>query len=341
MRRYILVIAILLLLQLHTIHADNKFSLVLLIREKYPYKEDLVSLYKDYITNTDFTVIFPGVESITYASNLNGSNVATYFSITDIKNNIQILKDKVQYIAYNIEHNLSPDNEVNDVITSIRMASEIAHTNGFKMMLSPSGRLTEVYAREFAPYADIYILQYQALQSNPEEYARYVRDIVREIREVDSDVKLIAQVSTLRGDVNSMIDSINRVKDVVDGVTIFYGLEKSEIEKLRVFLDYIKQYRDGKAPLNNITLTGITNNNEELDFTIVNNVDTKLEFVYIVKIKSGEEVIDIKIYDYSLEAYESKQLSISYNKNYSLEIFVWSNMEHPIPLASKYVFDKV
>ncbi|GIU72278.1 MAG: hypothetical protein KatS3mg003_1757 [Candidatus Nitrosocaldaceae archaeon] len=332
----------LLLFQIPVIHADDKISFVLLIRERYPYKYDLLSLYENYITEMDYIVIFPGIKSIDYTKGLEGYKVATYFSIDEMNNYINILKDKVLYIAYNIEHNLSPTNEVNDIVNSVKMASELAHKNGLKLMVAPSGRLTEIYAKELVRFTDVYILQYQALQSNPDDYEKYVKNIVTEIRKVDNNVKLVAQVSTLRGDVKSMIDSFNRVKAVVDGVTIFYGLEHEEIDKLRIFLDFIKRFREYEGSLNDIVLTDVKKsikyNKLELNSLAINTLDIETKFTYIVKVKDKEEVIDLKFYEYTLKPYESKQLThLIDNGEYDLEIFIWSDLERPIPLAIKYI----
>lgn len=340
MYRYLLFSIVMLFIFNPLTKSESKsYSLILLLRDKYPFKEELIDVYKKYLENNDYVIVFPGINSLNYITDLKGFKGTTFFSINDIRSSITLLQNNVNYITYNIEHNLSPNDEIYDPVNSVKLVSDIVHKHNIKLILTPSGRLTELYAKEFAKYTDVYVLQYQALQSTPEEYERYVKNIVKEIRDSNPNVKVIAQVSTLRGDMKSMIDSFNRVKEVIDGITIFYGLDKEEISKLDKFLSYIDNFRRADYPLNSISLVDINKSNESISFIIVNNNNLKEELILIVKIKDEKGIIDIKFYNYTLEALESEStnLSIGLKDNYKAEIFVWSDLDHATPLSTKHM----
>ena len=222
---------------------STKPSLALLLRAAYPDQTKLVDLYKPYLTDNDYVITFLGAKNLNYAQLLPGSKTVTYASLPDIQNNIMQLKGKVSYIAYDIEKELSPAEELADPVGSVRSASKIAHDNGIKFMLAPSGILTEKYGPDFAPFVDVYVMQYQAYQKEPSLYKSKVINMANKLKTANPSIELITQVSTLRGSISNMEETFSSVSDHVDGVTIFYGMQDEHIETVREFLEFAKKLR--------------------------------------------------------------------------------------------------
>ncbi len=149
---------------------DDGTTLALLLRSTNPDQQRLVDMYSDDLSESDYVVTFLGASNIDYALQLPGKTVATYVSIPDIRNQIPSLIGKVEYIAYDLEHSLSPTSETNDPVQSINDACDLVRANGFKCMITPSGQLTDPHVVGFAQALDdddVFILQFQARQVQP------------------------------------------------------------------------------------------------------------------------------------------------------------------------------
>ena len=131
---------------------------------------------------------------------------------------------------------------MDDPVLAVKTASEALHNNGLKLILAPSGKLTDIYGEQFAPFADAYVLQYQAYQKDP-LYKSKVISMAEKLRKVNPSIIIITQVSTLRGSVQTMEESFSSVKDHVDGVTMFYGLTEGNFTMVKEFLEFTKQFR--------------------------------------------------------------------------------------------------
>ena len=81
-------------------------------------------------------------------------------------------------------------------------------------MISPSRTACEI-----APYVDIFVLQIQRQQTNPEVVREFVEPLVPLLRAANPDIQVSVQVRT-EGDVPALIALLILLIDYLDGISI-------------------------------------------------------------------------------------------------------------------------
>jgi hypothetical protein len=208
-------------------------------------QKDLLSLYMPYLDSDDKVISHPNEDNLQHTLQLPGEHGVQYFSLAEIRAKADLLKQQgVEIVSYDLESEGSPARDMRDPVAAVKLASSIVHNNGMKFMIAPSRALTSLYAAEFAKYVDIYSIQAQSLQSQPNEYKKYVEKIVMEITSTNPEISITAQVSTVRGSLQSMKNSISSVEGVIDGVTSWYSGNQKALDKLERFVKwFVDRYK--------------------------------------------------------------------------------------------------
>jgi hypothetical protein len=215
--------------------------IAVVLRARYPDQPALVNTFRSYLNTNDYIIAKPNAQNLKFVFQLPGLKGVEYFSLDEIKTNAAGLKSMgVNFISYDIEPEYSPSSDMADPVASVKSASDIVHKAGLLFMVSTTRNLDLQYASQFAPFADIYNPQGQALQSSPSEYASFYKDITAKIRTANPHIKILAQVSTLRGDLQSMQQSFSLVAPYVDGVIFWYGTTPEQLMLIKQFLNWLK-----------------------------------------------------------------------------------------------------
>jgi hypothetical protein len=226
-------------------------SFVALLRTSHPNQMQLIDVYKPHLNESDYVSTIsasedPG-ENLNYTMLLPGTKGVTYYSLAEIEKNAPTLKEKgIHFVGYDLEAEYSPADDLLDPTDSIRRASDTAHRNGLYFLAVPGYPFsTPEAAKNFAPYADIYIIQAQVRQSDPYEYQSFVISVSDQIRS-NSDAVVITELSTegTKGTALNMMESFSLVSSHVDGVTIWSGNNNDALTKVKNFLEWFKsRYR--------------------------------------------------------------------------------------------------
>jgi hypothetical protein len=226
-------------------------SFLALLRTSSPNQTQLVDVYKPHLTDSDYVSTIsasedPG-ENLNYTMLLPGTKGVIYYSLAEIEKNAPTLKEKgIHFVGYDLEAEYSPADDLLDPTDSIRRASETAHINGLKFLAVPGYPFsTPEAAEKFAPYADIYVIQAQARQSDPYEYRSLVTSISDQIRS-NSDALVVTELSTegTKGTASNMMESFSSVSGHIDGVTIWSGNSNDALTKVKSFLEWFEsRYR--------------------------------------------------------------------------------------------------
>jgi hypothetical protein len=220
----------------------NVKSFVAIMRTNPDIQRDLLKIYTKYLGNEDKALSHPNQSNLLYTMRLPGEHGVQYFSLEKIRDNVALLRARgIEIISYDLEKHLSPANDLVSPLASVKAASEVVHQNKMKLMISPSRELTSLYGAQFAKYADIYNIQAQSLQSTPTVYKNYVEQIVKDLRSDNPAIFISSQVSTARGSLNSMKNSISSVIDSVDGVTSWYSADDKGLDKLERFVKWFSK----------------------------------------------------------------------------------------------------
>ncbi len=220
----------------------GKTLIAIMRAQNRPIQPQLVDLYKPYLKYTDYLLTHPDYSNWNYAIMLPGIKGAEFFSLAEIRANAATLKAKgAGVISYDLEASYSPISDSSDPVASMSQASHIAHQNSLKFIAAPSHRLTDKYYSSFAPDADIYILQAQPYQSNSSQYKSYVESIVPKLRASHPGMQIITELSTARGDLQSMQLGFSSVAKIVDGVASWYANTPDSLAQLNQFLEWFQQ----------------------------------------------------------------------------------------------------
>ncbi len=130
------------------------------------------------------------------------------------------LLDKMDIIGYNLEH--GPSNrmdEQQDPLGSVRRARALADQYGLQLAFGPDHNFALEYGPQIAPYVDIFVLQVQRVQTEPETVREFVVPLVAQLRAANPNLEISVQLRT-EGDTQALADLLLSLDGVVDGVSI-------------------------------------------------------------------------------------------------------------------------
>ena len=180
----------------------------------------LVDVYNDYATEDDIA----RADHVSLADLLDkvevGRRLVVFKTVPDIEAAMPRLADKIDIIGYNLEHGPAnrPD-EINDPVGSIQRVREIADQYGKEVAFGPDRSFALNYGAQMAPYTDIFVLQVQRVQTEPETVQDFVLSLVEDLRRANPNLEVSVQIRT-EGDVMALGDLIASLGDSIDGVSI-------------------------------------------------------------------------------------------------------------------------
>ena len=132
-------------------------------------------------------------------------------------------------IGYNLEHGPSnrPDEQADPVGSVIKMR-ELADQYGKELALGPDRSFAISDGAEMAPYVDMFILQVQRVQTEPETVRNFVEPLAEQYRAANPDVKISVQIRT-EGDVVQLRELMNSMGDTLDGISILTSPETVDV----------------------------------------------------------------------------------------------------------------
>jgi hypothetical protein len=215
------------------------------MRTTFENQEELINAYKPYLRAGDYisTISISPPDPAQNLEQLPFSNDkmkgVTYFSLDEIRNNVQSLKQRgVSFIGYDLESEGSPPTDLSDPVASMRDASKVVHQYGLKFLAVPGYPFdTNTYVSQFAPYADIYVIQAQGNESQPSMYKSNVVGAINALRAANPNARVITELSTNTGTLSDMKKSFSMVAQNVDGVSVWPESVKG-LSKVKKFLEW-------------------------------------------------------------------------------------------------------
>lgn len=154
-----------------------------------------------------------------------GRRLVVFKNVSDAEQLLPHMADKMDIIGYNLEHGPSnrPDEQA-DPVGSVRRMRALADEYGLQLALGPDRAFTLSDGVAMAPYVDMFVLQVQRVQQEPEVVRSFVLPVVRALRTVNPDVEVSVQVRT-EGDMAAVAKLIASMEDELDGVSILTSAE--------------------------------------------------------------------------------------------------------------------
>jgi hypothetical protein len=230
---------------------SEKFFTALFLQ--YVDEDAQVEIYKPNMGSEDMTrlrvqdddVLKP--EYVQAAQSLPGKHGVAFTSSQAIVENAKRVKDLgFDYIEFNLESEVSPGSDNNDVVGAMKKAAEAAHAQGLKFRATPSKSYTTDYGTQIAPFVDYYHIQAQALQGDGiEAYSDYVHTTISNLKDAKSGLIISVQVSTQQDNAPglSLLETLKQctdsVMDVADGTSVWFGGDDLSILK-----SFVQWYND-------------------------------------------------------------------------------------------------
>lgn len=222
----------------------SKF-LIAVMRATVDDQRSLVDLYKAYLGQYDISLSKPDDSNLEHTTQLPGQHGVSYFSVAEIKANAAQLKSKgMDVIEYNFEESYSPSSDLEDPVSSVKKAYAIAHSNGLKLIVTPSVQLTTLHASDFARYADYYNIMAMSLQNDGcwTGFRNFVKNTTASIRETNSVIPISVELSTVRGTLANMKECYSASAEFVDGLNVWYSNDDDGLRKMQLFLDWFNNH---------------------------------------------------------------------------------------------------
>jgi hypothetical protein len=204
----------------------------------------LVGIYNEYASTRDIA----RADHVSLVDLLDkveaGHRLVVFKSAADVEELVPRLADKMDIIGYNLESGPAnrPDEQA-DPVGSIRRVRAVADQYGMQVAFGPDRAFALSHGVQMAPYADIFVLQVQRAQTEPQTVRDFVVPLVAQLRQANPNLQVSVQIRT-EGDVMDLAELLLSMKGSIDGVSILTNDEtavvaKSLISELRLPIDEV------------------------------------------------------------------------------------------------------
>ncbi|MCC6169600.1 MAG: hypothetical protein IT329_20440 [Caldilineaceae bacterium] len=154
-----------------------------------------------------------------------GQKLVVFKTAADAELLVPRLADKIDIIGFNLEHGPTdhPEEQA-DPVGSVQRIRRLADQYGLKVMLGPDRAFALSDGSAMAPYVDLYVLQVQRAQTEPETVREFVVPLVHDLLRANPNLGISVQVRT-EGDVKALADLLAMLKPELDGVSILTSPE--------------------------------------------------------------------------------------------------------------------
>jgi hypothetical protein len=146
--------------------------------------------------------------------------LVVFKNVADAEMLVPRLAAKMDIIGFNLEH--GPSNrmdEQKDPVGSVRRARALADQYGMQLAFGPDHNFAQDYGAAVAPYVDIFVLQVQRVQTEPQTVRDFVVPLVGQLRQANPDIEVSIQLRT-EGDTKALAELLLSLDGVLNGVSI-------------------------------------------------------------------------------------------------------------------------
>ncbi|HEY2574422.1 MAG TPA: hypothetical protein VGH65_10140 [Verrucomicrobiaceae bacterium] len=224
---------------------------IYLVRPDFPDQTAMMAFLKRRLTADDFSLPLPG-KGASYASDLPGHRLYPAGNLEGSKRQIERAKEKVPHgwIVFDLELpppnvKVSPELEAahKNFLKTVEDASVLTRQSGWKFMLTPVFPDIKKYAAQFAPFCDAVVLQ---VPHSLADYRGAVKSAVDQIRTANPKCLAFVQIGPrnrasglqkINNDFEGLTHSWNAVRDLVDGILVYFFNEPDPLPGLAKFYD--------------------------------------------------------------------------------------------------------
>jgi inosine-uridine nucleoside N-ribohydrolase len=176
----------------------------------------------------------------------NARRLVVFKSLRDAQRALEIMGQAFDIIGYNLETGpATPPDEQANPVEAVRFMSELAAQNNKLVAIGPDRNFALTYGPQIAPYVDIFVIQVQRIQTEPDLVRAYVEPLAVALRKSNPDIQISIQVRT-EGDVVALVDMIESLGTNLDGVSILTSPETVDVAEALV--NEIRSRAPARAP---------------------------------------------------------------------------------------------
>ena len=158
-----------------------------------------------------------------------GRKLVVFKSVDEAEHFVPEIADRIDIIGYNLEHGPGySSSEQADPVDSAKRMHDLAQAYDLLLAFGPDHDFALSDGAAVAPYVDIFVLQVQRVQTEPDTVVDFVLPLTRQLRQANPDLEVSVQVRS-EGDVVAIVNLIDYIKDSLDGVSILTSPETVEV----------------------------------------------------------------------------------------------------------------
>lgn len=154
-----------------------------------------------------------------------GRRLVVFKSAEQAVDVVPAIAGQFDIIGYNIEGGpANPAAEQADPVAAAQRVRELADEFGLLVAIGPDRRFALSHGVELAPYADIFVLQVQRVQTEPDTVQSFVLPLTEALRAANPDLEVSVQIRT-EGEVTDLLDLLESLKRELDGISVLTSVE--------------------------------------------------------------------------------------------------------------------
>jgi hypothetical protein len=163
-----------------------------------------------------------------------GRRLVVFKSLRDVRRALEVMGNEFDIIGYNLESGpATPPEEQADPVAAIRAMRELAKSEGKLLAIGPDRNFALTYGAQIAPYVDIFVIQVQRIQTEPDLVREYVLPLATELRRANPNIQISVQVRT-EGDVVALVDMVETLAPELDGLSVLTSPETTAVAEALV-----------------------------------------------------------------------------------------------------------
>lgn len=185
----------------------------------------LVSWFNSTARPTDIVRVENPIQFDLFDQVTVGRKLIIFKSAAEAERLLPNIAGQIDIIGYNLEHGpANPADEQAAPVESARRMRALADEYSLTLAFGPDHDFAVSDGVAIAPYVDIFVLQVQRVQTEPQAVYDFILPIIPQLRAANPDLEVTIQVRT-EGDVTAIVDLITSLKDELDGVSILTSPE--------------------------------------------------------------------------------------------------------------------
>ena len=179
--------------------------------------EPLVDLFNEYARPNDIARVehvedLPLLDQITA-----GRKLVVFRSAAEAEAMIPRIADRIDIVGYNLEDRAaSPRNERADPVQSAQRMRTLADEYKLQLAFGPDHGFALSHGAAIAPYVDIFVLQIQLAQTNPQQVYDFVLPLIPKLRQANPNLEISVQIRS-EGPAQNLVDLVDSLRHVEGG----------------------------------------------------------------------------------------------------------------------------